>query len=80
MTLAEVLVFDVCAIQRCVHVTIVDDLADEPQENFHVSLERTPGLDSRITLEPVDGEIVITDNEGKPVSDGIINNKIFFSL
>ena len=65
MTLAEVLMFDVCETRQCVNVTIADDLVNEPQESFHVSLERTPGLDSRITLEPVDGEIVIVDNEGK---------------
>ena len=63
--MAGVLMFDACDIQRCAAVTIVDDLVDEPQESFRVSLERTPGLDSRITLEPVDGEIVIADNEGK---------------
>ena len=64
VTLAEILMFDVCETQRCVNVTIVDDSVDEPEEKFRVSLERTPDLDSRITLEPVDGEIVIVDDDG----------------
>ena len=64
-TLVEVLMFEACETQRCVAVTIVDDSVDESQENFLVSLERTPGLDSRITLEPMEGEIVIDDNEGR---------------
>ena len=62
--LEEVLMFDACETQQCVAVTIVDDMIDEPEENFHVSLERTPDLDSRITLEPVEGEILIIDNDG----------------
>ena len=29
-----------------------------------MTLERTPGLDNRVTLLPVDGEIIITDDDG----------------
>ena len=36
----------------------------ELTESFFVTLERTPGLDSRITLDPVDGEIEISDDDG----------------
>ena len=32
---------------------------------FVITLERTPGLDSRITLDPVDGVFEILDLEGK---------------
>ena len=64
VTLAEVLTFDACETQRCVAVTIMDDLVNDPEENFHVSLGRTLGLDSRITLGPVEGEIAIEDNDG----------------
>ena len=36
----------------------------ELTESFFITLERTPGLDSRIIVNPVDGEIEITDNDG----------------
>ena len=38
------------------------DMIAEMTESFFVTLERTPGLDSRITLDPVDGLIEIVDN------------------
>ena len=47
------------------NVTIVDDLVDEPHEYFNFTLERTPDLDTRISLNPVDGRIAIIDNDGK---------------
>ena len=43
----------------------------ELSESFFFTLERTPGLDSRITLNPVHGEVVIYDN------DGVYTNKNF---
>ena len=43
-----------CETRQCMNVTIVDDFVDEPIESFSVTLERTPGLDVRITLDPVD--------------------------
>ena len=38
--------FAACETRRCVNVNIVDDLVDEPEENFFLdyTLERTPGL------------------------------------
>ena len=65
VALSETLMFDACQTRSCVNVTIVDDLVDELEEFFRVSLTRTTGLDSRITLNPVDGRTVITDNDGK---------------
>ena len=47
------------------NVTIVDDLVDEPLEYFNFTLERTPNLDTRISLNPVDGRIAIIDNDSK---------------
>ena len=46
-------------------VTIVDDMVNESEELFDITLSRTSGLDSRITLNPIDGRIVISDNDGK---------------
>ena len=42
----------------------MNDLALENVESFNVFLERTTGLDSRIRLSPVNGEIVIDDDDG----------------
>ena len=64
LELNTILSFAACEIRRCVNVTIVDDLVDEPLEFFDYTLEGTPGLDSRITLDPVDGVVEITDNDG----------------
>ena len=58
------LMFAACETRRCMNVTIVDDGVQEPEENFFYTLERTPGLDSRIDLDPTLGEIVIRDNDG----------------
>ena len=47
------------------NVIIVDDFVDEPDEFFSYTLERTPGLDPRISLAPVDGRVEIVDDDGK---------------
>ena len=60
-----VLMFNMCQDRSCTGVPIVDDLVLENDESFNVTLERTPGLDMRITLDPVDEEIKITDNDGR---------------
>ena len=53
------LVFPPCKRRSCVDIPIVDDDVLENSELFNVSLERN-GLDSRITLDPVDGLVEIT--------------------
>ena len=60
--LSRLLSFAACDKKQCVDVEIVDDLVDEPQEKFVITLERTPDLNSRIMLDPVDEEIFIQDN------------------
>ncbi|ETW92157.1 MAG: hypothetical protein ETSY2_54335 [Candidatus Entotheonella gemina] len=62
---STVVMFDECETQSCNPILIVDDDVLENVESFNVTLERTPGLDVRITLDPVDGEIEITDNDGR---------------
>ena len=57
-----IVMFTVNEIRKCVDVTIVDDVIPEQAENFFYTLERTPGLDPRISLTPVNGEIVIDDD------------------
>ena len=61
---STILMFEACQRRSCVTVTIVDDEVLENVESFNVTLERTPGLDMRITLDPVDGVVEITDDDG----------------
>ena len=60
--LSRILSFGACEKKRCVDVEIVNDVVDEPQEKFVVTLERTPDLNSRIMLDPVNEDIFIQDN------------------
>ena len=64
MNTSKNLTFDTCDTRQCTEISIMDDMIVELTESFFVTLERTPGLDSRITLDPVDGEIEIIDNDG----------------
>ena len=57
--------FEACDKRHCVNVTIVNDDILEMTESFSVTLERTLGLDDRITLRPVDGVVEITDDDGE---------------
>ena len=57
--------FSACQKRSCVDITIHDDLTVEDVESFSVTLERTPGLDMRITLDQVEAEIEITDDDGE---------------
>ena len=62
---SEVLMFGACERRRCVNISISDDGIPEQMESFFVTLERTSGLDGRITLNPVEGEIEIIDSNSK---------------
>ena len=65
MNSSKNLTFGPCDTRQCTEIPIVDDMIVElTDESFFITLERTPGLDSRITLDPVDGEIEITDDDG----------------
>ena len=46
-------------------IGIVDDEMMEVLEEFHISLERTEGLNSRITLILDEGRVNIIDDDGK---------------
>ena len=63
LELNNILPFDACQNRNCINLTIVDDLVDERLEYFNFTVERTPGLDTRISLFPVDGRIAIIDND-----------------
>ena len=61
-----ILMFGECETRKCVNVTIENDFEDEPDENFFCNLTETSvGLHPNIQLKPVDGEVVIEDNDSK---------------
>ena len=58
--------FSTCESRECVHVQTVDDLVVENLvESFFMTLERAPGLMSRITLGPARVDIIVIDNDGR---------------
>ena len=61
----QTVVFDMCETRSCVTVTIIDDFIVERNERFFFALYRTPGLHPNIDLDPVDGEVVILDDDGR---------------
>ena len=63
-----------CGIRLCWHISIVDDTIDESDESFSLTLERTAGLDPRITLSPSAGEIIILDAESIYTFKKIVNS------
>ena len=60
-----ILIFKSCETRVCTNVTIIDDKDAELTERFSVKLNRTDGLDPRITLDPVVGEFEIMDKDGE---------------
>ena len=65
VSLDGLLMFGSCEREACITITIVNDLVDEEEELFHVDLERTPGLDMRISLAPIEAEIIIEDDDSE---------------
>ena len=64
---STILRFSACETRRCVDITIVDDtdIFDELSEAFIITMERTPGLNDGITLDPTNGLMMIIDDEGE---------------
>ena len=60
--LSTILSFPTCGTRQCVNVSLESDGVLEDVESFGVTLERTPNLDMRITLKPVDGIVYIIDD------------------
>ena len=58
--------FAMCQTRSCANVTILDDVINEPVESFFIFLDEAS--DVRITLNPVDGEILIEDDDSRLLS------------
>ena len=54
--------FTLCIMIRCVNFSIIDDLTNEPEERFTITLTKTLSF---ITLSAVDGELLVVDYDGK---------------
>ena len=77
-TVAASLIFEVCETRRCVNISIEDDMTLENIESFNVILERSPGLDSRIRLDPVIGVVRIIDNDSMFTHwDGVLSDRVY---
>ena len=61
---SNTMTFDACNTSQCTEIVIVNDKIVELTESFSVTLERTAGLDNRISLVRVDGEVEILDDDG----------------
>ena len=59
----RILMFRACETRACTNVAIVNDNVAELTEWFSVRLDRTDGLDPRITLVPIMAEVEIIDGE-----------------
>ena len=63
--ISVVFMFEACTTRVCEALSIVDDDISERTESFYLTLERTNDLDSRIILNPNDGEVTIFNDDGK---------------
>ena len=68
---STLIIFDPCETRQCMDITIINDGIPENTESFFVTLVRTSDLDPRITLDPVAGETMITDNDGTVLHNSI---------
>ncbi|CAI8057262.1 hypothetical protein GBAR_LOCUS31214, partial [Geodia barretti] len=60
----EVLTFAACESQRCVNVRLANDLVNEPEETFSLSLTRSTRY--HISITSTTGVVVITDDDDRP--------------
>ena len=57
--------FERCGNRSCTNIPIQSDEIMKETETFTITLERTLGLDPRIRLSQVDGEVTILDVSSK---------------
>ena len=62
--ISEVLTFSGTVLRKCANISITSDELYEEDENFFVTLTTS---DSDVTLNPVDGEITIIDDDGRMI-------------
>lgn len=57
------LTFAACQRKQCVSISINDDEVVETVELFHIGLQRTASMDSRIRLTSPNGVVAIADDD-----------------
>ena len=62
MAVEEELTFAPCESRRCVNVRLTDDLVNEPDETFSISLSSSS---PHIFFSSPTAEVVVTDDDGK---------------
>lgn len=65
MSIGISLVFLACQKEKCASVIINDDERVEELESFYLTLERIPGVNGHVILEPNKTKITIEDNDSK---------------
>ena len=58
------LAFNKCDRIKCQTIIIVNSLTVEKRESFRVTLGRTPGMNSRISINPEQADVIINDDDG----------------
>ena len=61
---SKTVVFASCDSQQCVNISITNDLINEPEETFTISLTLSGDAPSFITLTSATGEVLIYDDDG----------------
>ena len=61
------------------NIVILSDMVDEPVKEFDITLERTTGLDPRISLQPVNARIIINDDNECKYNSRCIKNIRFIA-
>ena len=61
--MSTILMFHSCETRQCTNITITNDVGLENTESFSITLLRATDT-KNITLDPVVGEIKITDDDG----------------
>lgn len=68
---STIVTFNACDARRCVDISITNDNNVEKSEMFTVALSKTPGLDSRVSLDSPTTSIQITDVDGRCLYCGL---------
>lgn len=63
--LSTILTFGKCSMSECIQIVLIDDMTVERDEEFYVTLERTPDLNQNIELYPTEKRVKILNNDGK---------------
>ena len=78
--MSTIITFAACDTQHCMDIPIVNDTKNEPDETFAITLERPPGLNDRITLDPVDGVVSNLQSMVMPICQICCWHNIILSL